>query len=148
MDLLKEVAEILQYEEDALSLFIKKTYDSAYETYKEHAEAFMQKFRALDDNEKELAIVYFVTAVSADLASYKGLKVFQKSEALRKHNMYMVSYILPYFMEQGEDGQIFAKKLTLIWGETFKHSNITAATFEEIKSGFVTKLFGAIIQDK
>ena len=148
MDLAKEVAEIVQYEEDALSLFTKKTYDSAYETYKEHAEAFMQKFRALDDNEKELAIVYFVTAVSADLASYKGLKVFQKSEALRKHNMYMVSYILPYFMEQGEDGQIFAKKLTLIWGETFKHSNITAATFEEIKSGFVTKLFGAIIQDK
>ncbi len=148
MDLSKEVADILQYEEDALSLFTKKTYDSAYEAYKEHAEAFMQKFRTLDDNEKELSIVYFVAAVSADLNSYKGLKVFQKSEALRKHNMYMVSYVLPYFMEQGEDGKVFAKKLALVWGETFKHSNITAATFEEIKSGFVTKLFGAIIQEK
>ena len=61
--------------------------------------------------------------------------------------MYMVSYVLPFFMDYSESSKEFANKLAEEWGRTFKNSRIIAATYDEIKSGFVTRLFGAIIQN-
>lgn len=147
MDFSKELEQILAYEEDALSLFQKKTYDSAYKKFQDVVHDFMIKFDTLEYGEYSSLVRTFIDAFYADLCKYTGFRVFQKSEALRKHNMYMVSYILPFFMEHNESSKEFAQQLVASWPDTFKNSHIQAATFEEIKAGFVTRLFGMVIQN-
>lgn len=147
MDFSKELSEILSYEEEALRLFQKKTYEGAYQSYQTHASALMKKFDLLDEDGKNILLSDFIRVFQTDLNQYTGFKVFQKSEVRQKHNMYMVSYVLPFFMEHSESSHAFAKRLAEEWGRTFKNSQIIAATYDEIKSGFVTRLFGAIIQN-
>lgn len=147
MDFSKELSEILSYEEEALRLFQKKTYESAYQNYQTLASDFMKKFDLLDEDGKNILISDFIQVFQSDLNQYAGFKVFQKSEARQKHNMYMVSYVLPFFMEYSESSKEFANKLAKEWGRNFKNSQIIAATYDDIKSGFVTRLFGTIIQN-
>lgn len=147
MDFSKELEPILAYEEDALSFFKKKTYDSAYEKYKKISDDFMKKLDNINDRAADAAAQGFIDEFVKDLAQYKGFYILKKSEALRKHNMYMVSYILPYLLEYNENSKNFAQKLTDKWPENFKNCNIQAATFQEVKAGFVTRLFGTIISN-
>lgn len=147
MDFSKELSEILSYEEEALRLFQKKTYEGAYQNYQIHASALMEKFDYLDEDGKNILLSDFIKAFQADLDQYTGFRILKMSEARQKHNMYMVSYVLPFFMEHSESSKAFAKRLAEEWGRTFKNSQIIAATYDEIKSGFVTRLFGAIIQN-
>lgn len=147
MDFSKELSEILSYEDTAMRLFQKKTYESAYQDYQTCASALMEKFDHLDEDGKKNLLSDFIKAFQADLDQYTGFRIFKISEARQKHNMYMVSYVLPFFMEHSESSKEFANKLAKEWGRTFKNSQIIAATYDEIKSGFVTRLFGAIIQN-
>lgn len=147
MDFSKELSKILLYEDEAMRLFKKKTYEGAYQNYQTHASDLINKFDLLDEDGKNILLSDFIKVFQLDLDQYKGFKFLQKSEARQKHNMYMVSYVLPFFMEHSESSKEFANKLAKEWGRTFKNSQIIAATYDEIKSGFVTRLFGAIIQN-
>lgn len=147
MDFSKELNQILSYEEDALKYFQKKTYEKAYLDYKVIAKDFINCFKGLSDSEQNDAVASFISVFQEDIKSYTGFKVFQKSEAIRKHNMYMVSYVLPYFMEYNEESRKFAQAIAQAWPTYFKNCNIQAATYDDIKSGFVTRLFGTIVQN-
>lgn len=143
MDFSQSFSEVLKYEETALGLFDKKNYASAYDDFKK---SYADTLKQLNSDAKDACMNDIISIVSDELASYKGFRVFQKSEVLRKHNLYMVAYILPFLIEIDES-QVIANELAKMWGDSFKNSNITAASFDEINSGFVTKLFGMIVQN-
>lgn len=146
MDLAQDIDKIADYEEKALLLFQKKTYECAFSDFKLQASDFIDRFKEPDFDIKE-ASGQFVDFYQKQLSDRKGLKAFGKNKALYQHNMYLVCYVLPCFVELDGIYRDFADTLVQDWNAAFKRSHIQAASFSEISAGFVTRIFGAIVQE-
>lgn len=67
-------------------------------------------------------------------------KKSKKESLMMEYNLRMVVYVLPGLLKfNGNSAKPLTDKLVLVWKEQFPQSNISAASFEEIESGFHKK---------
>jgi len=153
MDLLSSIESIFSYEEKAMYSFHKKGYKDAFESLELIATDFLEIKKSMYENtEQSSDIVYqnitncFIEYVKKDLDSYTGFRRFKKREAQERHNMYMVSYVFPFILKsKDEKDEKLCEAICASWSSAFKNSNIQAAPYEKILSGFQGKLFGMTV---
>ncbi|MBO5094412.1 MAG: hypothetical protein J6C33_08660 [Lachnospiraceae bacterium] len=131
--------------EKTLKGFQRNEYENSFERYLQvqngNLKAIRQMMRLTQDQEKaEDEIAEAVLASARKIMDERGGKLNRQSMQMSL-NMYMVTFVLPAVLSIEEEkysdlAQLICKK----WAETFKNSNIQAAGYNTLKSGFRRKL--------
>lgn len=117
------------------------------EAFKHYYESNLTIYQAVEDGynpaiDKE----QFIENMAEELVSEAARRMDEckkksKKEALiMEYNLCMVVYVLPGILKfQGNSSRPLADRLTASWKQHFPQTNISAASFEEIESGFHKK---------
>jgi len=126
---------------DVMQFFQKKTYTDAFQKmYQEHVtvfDAIEDGYHAAEDGDQ------YLTALAEALAAYAVEKVGACSRKSKKEhlqmdlNMTMAVFVLPMILEyHGESSKLLASKMTESWKKSFPKTNLSAADYSTIESGF------------
>lgn len=144
-DILKNMEPLFSDMMNRLNKFKKATYEEAFSLYREQNSAFFEELNVMLAAEGENAgffeefIDVLISYVSGVIEQTQGK--IKKENLQINFNMFMAVYFMPMIL----DGrQVHAKELTeeicQKWSKQFKESNIKAASYEDIASGFKSKL--------
>ncbi len=130
--------------ENPMESFKRNKYTEAFQRY---YESNMEVYQAVEDGynpaiDKEQFLENMAEELVTEIASrMEECKKKSKKEALMmEYNMCMVVYVLPGILKfDGNSSKPLADKLTACWKSHFPQTNISAAPFEEIESGFHKK---------
>ncbi len=141
----KGLSEFLFGMQDGINYFKRDTYkDYFMSCYNEHEELFRSIEAQYSQTENKEQLIDEIAKGFIDEAGrqYDAVeKKSKKEQFVLDHNTLMVVYIFPailYF--KGESSVPLADAIVTKWNERFTKYHIATATFEEIKSGFKTKL--------
>lgn len=148
-EILKAVEELFSYEEMGLRRFEKATYAPSFEKFQEIAKEFGQLLdsycgQCVDEERdaccEKVALIF--VEVAGDVRG-KSLSKAKREERQREHNLFMVTYVLPYIMEMRNSYyKQLAAAIEKNWSAAFKDSKIKAASFETIMGGFRKRFLG------
>lgn len=143
--IIKDLSDFLFGLQGGLTYFKRDTYkDYFMSCYEEHEEVFKSietRYLQCEDKEQMVNEIAqgFVDEAGKQYDSIQ--KKSKKEQFVLDYNTLMVVYIFPailYF--KGESSVPLADAIVNRWNERFSKYHIGTATFEEIKSGFKTKL--------
>lgn len=131
--------------EKTLKGFQRNEYENSFKRYlqaqNENLKAVSRMMHLAQDQKKaEDEIAGALLACARKIMDERGGKLNRQSMQMSL-NMYMVTFVLPAILSIEEEkysdlAQLICKK----WAETFKNSNIQAAGYNTLKSGFRRKL--------
>lgn len=131
--------------EKTLKGFQRNEYENSFKRYlqvqNENLKAVSRMMHLAQDQKKaEDEIAGALLACACKIMDERGGKLNRQSMQMSL-NMYMVTFVLPAILSIEEEkysdlAQLICKK----WAETFKNSNIQAAGYNTLKSGFRRKL--------
>lgn len=130
--------------DQVMAAFTRERYPDAFENYcKQHS----QTLRAVENGYKQVIDKgQFLTNMAEELASSaekllaEQPKKNAKEQCATNLNMCLVVYILPAILElNGQSSKAFSEKVLAAWKSHFPKTNLQAATFKQINSGFKRK---------
>ena len=149
MDNVREnVTLLFGFQGKGLKQFKKDTYKPAFKEFMQGAKPFFDSVDSmLPENLSsgeyseicENIAGFFIEYVQSIRDKFKSKS--GKADVQRDMNLYMVTYVFPGILSQrGDWSDLLCQKIEEQWAIDFPDSNIHAASFEEIQSGFKTKL--------
>lgn len=130
--------------DNPLGNFKKKLYSTAFKSYYEKNlvtfQAVENGYQDVVDKEQFLAnMADSLVNTAYEKIQAQGKKNNQE-KLLMDYNLYMAVYVLPAVLEfHGESTEILTAKILAAWKERFPKTNIQAASYEHIESGFHKK---------
>lgn len=136
--------ELLPTKEGALGSFNKRSYPGTFRAY---YEARIEVYQALEDGyntaiDKQQYLFNMAEAVvnSAEAVMAEISQKRKKEARLLDLNLNLVTYVIPAILEfGGESAKPLTEEILRQWKETYPKTNLTAASYETIESGFHRK---------
>ena len=131
--------------EKTLKGFQRNEYENSFERYLQvqngNLMAVGRMMRLAQDQEKaQDEIAEVILAGARRIMEERGAKLNRQSTQMSL-NMYMVTFVLPAILSIEDQKYLaLAQLICRKWAETFKNSNIQAADYQTLKSGFRRKL--------
>lgn len=136
--------KLLSEIEDPIGKFKKELYPDAFKKYHEKNlvtyQAIEHYYESTEKKEEFIKELGGLIAKSAGEEVEQLKKKSQKEKLLTDYNLCLAVYVLPGILEfKGASSQALADALVAAWKEQFPTTNVQAASFEQINSGFQRK---------
>lgn len=136
--------KLLSEIEDPIGKFKKELYPDAFKKYHEKNlvtyQAIEHYYESTEKKEEFLKELGGLIAKIAGEEMEQLKKKSQKEKLLTDYNLCLAVYVLPGILEfKGNSSQALADALVAAWKEQFPTTNVQAASFEQINSGFQRK---------
>ncbi|MCI5899125.1 MAG: hypothetical protein MRZ69_02100 [Lachnospiraceae bacterium] len=130
--------------EHVMAEFTRELYPDAFQKYCErHSQtlgAVENGYRQVIDKDQFLTNMAEELASSAEKLLAKQTKKSAKEQCAANLNMCLVVFVLPAVLEMNEQSsEAFSEKILTAWKSHFPKTNLKAATFKQINSGFKRK---------
>lgn len=142
--MLQGIENIFADREEMLQSLKKQSYETRMRDFlAEHGHYFVEMKEYVDqaeDGEKAAIEIGECIAHAAGTCKNKKGKLDAKTKS--QLNLFMVYYVFPAILKQGEGSKVLADGVLKVWRTVFKNKEMQYTDYETLYHGFREKIFG------